>query len=231
MNRTADAVVIFAHPDDAEFGAAGTVARWTREGREVVYVACTSGEKGTGDRAMSPERLAKIREREQREAARILGVREVHFLGHPDQGLEDTPDSRKEIVRLLRLHRPRIVLTSDPTTPYRDHRDHRIVGRVTMDAVYPYVRDHLSYPDLLDQGFEPHKVQEVWFWGSKQANHRVDITGTFELKIAALRAHASQLENFEEGALEAWVRKSCEEKARGESFALAEAFHREVIGL
>jgi LmbE family N-acetylglucosaminyl deacetylase len=231
MSRAADAVVIFAHPDDAEFGAAGTVARWTGEGKEVVYVACTSGEKGTADRAMSPEQLAKIREREQQAAARTVGVREVHFLRQPDQGLEDTPDSRKEIVRLLRMHRPRIVLTSDPTTPYCDHRDHRIVGRVTMDAVYPYARDHLSYPDLLDEGLEPHKVQEVWFWGSKQVNHRVDITETFELKLAALRAHASQLENFEEDALEAWLRKSSEEKARGEAFALAEAFHREVIGL
>ena len=91
-------------------------------------------------------------------------------------------------MRLLRMHRPRIVLTSDPTTPYRDHRDHRIVGRLTMDAVYPYARDHLSYPHLLDEGLEPHKVQEVWFWGSKQANHRIDVTETFDLKMAALRA-------------------------------------------
>ena len=229
MNRVADAVVIFAHPDDAEFAAAGTVARWTREGREVVYVACTSGEKGTEDREMSPEQLAKIREREQQAAARTLGVREVHFLRYPDQGLEDTPESRKEIVRLLRIHRPRIVLTSDPTTPYWDHRDHRMVGRVTMDAVYPYARDHLSYPDLLDEGLEPHKVREVWFWGSKQTNHRVDITETFELKLAALRAHASQLKNFEDAAVEAWLRKSGEEKAAEEAFELAEAFHREII--
>lgn len=231
MSRSADAMVIFAHPDDAEFGAAGTVARWTREGREVVYAACTSGEKGTEDRAMSSEQLAKIREREQWDAARILGVREVHFLRYPDQELEDTAETRKEIVRLLRMRRPRVVITSDPTTPYRDHRDHRVVGRVTMDAVYPYARDHLSYPDLLEEGFEPHKVEEVWFWGAKQANHRVDITETFEIKVAALRAHASQLANFEEAALEAWLRKSSKEKAQGEAFALAEAFHREVIGL
>jgi LmbE family N-acetylglucosaminyl deacetylase len=180
---------------------------------------------------MSPERLAGIREREQRSAARVLGVGEVHFLRHPDQGLEDTPEFRKEIVRVLRMHRPRIVLTSDPNAPYRDHRDHRVVGRATMDAVYPFARDHLSYPDLLDEGLEPHKVQEVWFWGAQQPNHRVDITETFELKVSALRAHASQLANFEEGALEAWLRKSSEEQARGEAFALGEAFHREVIGL
>jgi LmbE family N-acetylglucosaminyl deacetylase len=224
-------MVIFAHPDDAEFGAAGTVALWTREGKDVVYVACTSGEKGTEDREMSPERLAEIREGEQQDAARILGVREVCFLRYPDQGVEDTAESRKEIVRQLRIYRPRIVLTSDPNRPYRDHRDHRIVGRVVMDAVYPFARDHLAYPDLLDEGLEPHKVQEVWFWGSNQPDHRVDITETFDLKVAALRAHATQLKNFKDDALETWLRKSGEERAREENFALAEAFHREMIAL
>lgn len=229
MNKTADVMVIFAHPDDAEFGAAGTVARWTREGKSVVYVSCTSGDKGTEEREMSPESLVKIREQEQRHAAEVLGVEHVLFLGYPDQGLEDTPDFRKQIVRLLRTHRPAVVLTSDPTTPYWDHRDHRIVGRVVMDAVYPYARDHLAYPDLLHQGLEPHRVREVWFWGSPQRNHCMDITPTFALKIEAMKCHESQVRAFKESDLESWLRSTCEDMAHEQAFELAEAFHREII--
>ncbi len=229
MNETADVLVIFAHPDDAEFSAAGTVAKLTREGQAVVYAACTSGDKGTEDREMEPERLATIREGEQRAAAETLGVREVRFLRYPDQGLEDTPEFRKQIVRLLRTHRPNIVLTSDPNTPYRDHRDHRIVGRVTMDAVYPYARDHLSYPDLLDEGLEPHKVREVWFWGTSRPDHRIDITATFDLKLAALQCHESQFRSLKEDDLKSWLLGSAGERTQGEAFSLAEAFHREII--
>ena len=229
MKRDADVLVIFAHPDDAEFGAAGAVAGWTREGKAVVYVACTRGEKGTSDRTVSPACLAEVREREQRAAARVLGVGEVHFLGEPDQGLEDTPAFRKRIVRLIRVHRPGIVVTSDPNVPYRGHRDHRVVGRVTLDAVYPFARDHLSYPDLLEEGLEPHKVREVWCWGSCQENHTVDITSTFALKMAAVRCHESQVRSFTEQDLEAWLRATAEDRARGRPYALAEAFHREIM--
>jgi LmbE family N-acetylglucosaminyl deacetylase len=229
MNGTADLLVIFAHPDDAEFGAAGTVARWTREGKIVVYVACTSGDKGSSDRGMTSERLAEIREIEQQAAAAVLGVQEVRFLRYPDQGLEDTPEFRKQVVRLLRTLRPQIVLTSDPNQPYRDHRDHRVVGRVVLDAVYPCARDHLSFPDLLEEGLEPHKVREVWFWGSNQEDHFVDISGTFGLKMEALERHESQTKSFAPGRMETWLRATAGEKARGQSFSLAEAFHREIL--
>ncbi len=226
MRSTADIMVVAAHPDDAEFGAAGSVARWTRKGKQVVYVVCTSGEKGTSDRNLKMEQLSEIREKEQMAAARLLGVREVIFLRYPDQGLEDTPMFRKEIVRHLRTYRPEIVMTSDPYRRYLWHRDHRITGQVTLDAVFPYARDHLAYPDLLAEGLEPHKVGEIWFWASEDVNHRFDVTDTFDLKIAALRCHESQIKEYGEIEVQDWVRQRCMEMAEGEDFLLAEGFHR-----
>jgi LmbE family N-acetylglucosaminyl deacetylase len=225
-----DVLVIASHPDDAEFGAGGTVAGWTRDGKQVVFVVCTTGDKGTSDRGMAPERLAEIREKEQREAARALGVREVVFLGHPDQGLEDTPEFRKQIVRVLRACRPGTVVTSDPYRRYISHRDHRITGQVVLDAVYPYARDHMAYPDLLAEGLEPHKVRELLFWDSEDVNFRSDITGTFDRKAAALKCHKSQMGEIARTLgtpdLESWLRPLCEVLAEGEDFELAEAFHR-----
>jgi LmbE family N-acetylglucosaminyl deacetylase len=230
MTKPADVVVFAAHPDDAEFGAGGTIAARTRDGKQVVLVVCTNGDKGTSDREMPPARMAEIREKEQRAAARVLGVREVVFLGYPDQGLEDTPEFRKQIVRLLRTYRPRTVVTSDPYRRYISHRDHRITGRVVLDAVYPFARDPLAYPDLLDEGLEPHKVRELLFWDSEDVNHREDITATFDLKAEALRCHESQMREIARNVgtedLEGWLRPLCEKWAEGETFDLAEAFHR-----
>ncbi|TET93325.1 MAG: PIG-L family deacetylase, partial [Desulfobacteraceae bacterium] len=121
-------MVVTPHPDDAEYGVAGTVARWIGEGKDVVYVVCTNGDKGTSNANMKPEALARIREEEQTAAARSLGVREVIFLRHPDQGLEDTPEFRKELVRLIRIYKPETVATADPYRRYVWHRDHRITG-------------------------------------------------------------------------------------------------------
>ncbi len=226
MAASADILVVVAHPDDAEFGAAGTVAHRIREGKQVVYVVCTSGEKGTSDRTMKPERLAEIREREQEAAARFLGVREVVFLRLPDQGLEDTPDFRKKIVRAIRIYRPGTVVTSDPYRRYIWHRDHRIVGQVTMDAVFPFSRDHLAYPDLLEEGLEPHKVREMLLFGSEDINYRSDITTTFDMKVAALRCHESQMKELNVADLEAWMREWSCSMAEGADCELAEAFHR-----
>jgi LmbE family N-acetylglucosaminyl deacetylase len=226
VTNAADVMVISAHPDDAEFGAAGTVGRWTRAGMHVVYVICTRGEKGTSDPSVTPESLAAIREKEQRAAADVLGVEEVIFMDYPDQGLEDTPSFRKQIVRGIRRYRPRIVATSDPYRRYIWHRDHRIVGQVTLDAVFPYARDHHAYPDLIEEGLLPHKVKEVLFWATEDVNHRSDITNTFDLKLAALRCHASQVKELQIPDLEMWLRQRCREMAEGENFELAEAFHR-----
>ena len=144
MTETSDIMVISAHPDDAEFGSAGAVAKWIREGRRVVYVVCTSGDKGSNDPNMTPEQLAKIRENEQEDAAAVLGVSDVVFLRYPDQELEDTPHFRKAIVRQIRIFKPEMILTSDPYRRYIWHRDHRIVGQVTLDAVFPYARDIMA---------------------------------------------------------------------------------------
>ncbi len=227
MTESAYLLVVAPHPDDPEFGIAGTVARWIREGKSVVYVICTSGDKGSSDPAMMPEKLTKMREKEQRAAAKLLGVKKVVFLRFPDQGLEDTPEFRKEIVRQIRIFKPEIVATADPYRHYLWHRDHRITGQVTLDAVYPYARDFLAYPDLWEQGYQPHKVKEVLCWGTENPNYRIDITDTFDIKLAALRCHKSQI--GEAPQVEEWVRQRAKDMAEGEEFELAEAFHREEI--
>jgi len=227
--KPAQVMVVTPHPDDAEYGVAGTVARWAREGKEIVYVVCTNGDKGTSDANMKPEEVAKTREREQLAAAKLLGVREVIFLRHPDQSLEDTPEFRKDLVRLIRMYRPETVVTADPHRRYIWHRDHRITGRVTLDAVFPYARDRLSYPDLLDEGLNPHYVREVLLWASEDPNYRSDITDTFDIKVAALRCHKSQIGQHPSPEMEKWLRQRHETMAEGEDFELAEAFHREEI--
>ncbi|MGD9006251.1 MAG: PIG-L deacetylase family protein, partial [Desulfobacterales bacterium] len=178
---------------------------------------------------LTPEALADIRQNEQRAAAEILGVREVVFLGYPDQGLEDTPEFRKQIVRMIRLYRPQKVVTADPYRRYIWHRDHRIAGQVTIDAVFPYARDHLAYPDLLEEGLQPHKVREMLFWASEDINYVSNITETFDLKLKALRCHKSQVRALKVSNLEDWLRQRCSDLAEGEDFDLAEAFHREEI--
>jgi LmbE family N-acetylglucosaminyl deacetylase len=221
--------VVTPHPDDAEFGVAGTVARWTKQGKQVVYVVCTNGNKGTNDSDVKPDELAVTRQNEQRAAAEVLGVREVVFLGNPDQGLEDTPEFRKQIVRMIRRYRPETVVTADPYRRYIWHRDHRIAGQVTIDAVFPYARDHLAYPELLEEDLQPHKVKEMLFWASEDINYLSDITATFDLKLAALRCHESQVKSMQVSDLENWLRQRCSDLAEGEDFDLAEAFHREEI--
>ena len=229
MKKAVDIMALSAHPDDAEFGVAGTVARWTREGRRVVYVICTNGDKGTTDRRLTPKQLSEIRKREQQSAANVLGIQEVIFLDHSDQTLEDTPEIRKQVVRLIRIYRPKILVTSDPYRRYLWHRDHRIIGQVAMDAVFPYARDHLAYPDLLEEGLEPHKVEEVLFWSAEDINFRSDITDTFDLKIKALRCHKSQIKELNLPNPEDWLRQECKKMAEGEDFELAEGFHRVVL--
>ena len=228
-SRPAQVMVVTPHPDDAEYGAAGTVARWINDGKEVVYVVCTNGDKGITDANMDPEEVARIREEEQMAAANGLAVREVIFLRHPDQGLEDTPEFRKELVRLIRMYRPETLITADPYRRYVWHRDHRITGQVALDAVFPYARDVLSYPDLIEEGLYPHKVREILFWASEDVNYRSDITKTFPMKLAALRCHKSQVGHIPPEELEKRLRQRYKKMAEGEGFQLAEAFHRVEI--
>ena len=224
-----DYMIISPHPDDAEFGVAGSVARWVNEGKEVVYVICTGGEKGTSDPDIQPDILALTRKKEQLAAAELLGVKEVVFLGYEDQTLEDTPEFRKKIVRCIRKFRPHTLVTADPYRRYIWHRDHRITGQVALDAAFPYARDHLSYPDLLEEGLQPHKVREMLFWASEDINFYSDISATFEAKLAALRCHESQVGAHHFPAVEQWLKQRAEDAAREQDFELAEAFHRVEI--
>jgi LmbE family N-acetylglucosaminyl deacetylase len=225
----AQVIVITPHPDDAEFGVAGTVARWVAEGKIVIYVVCTSGDKGTSDPNITPVELIGIREQEQLAATKILGVDEVIFLRYPDQALEDTPEFRKDLVRLIRLYRPETVVTADPYRRYIWHRDHRITGQVTLDAVFPYARDRLTYPDLIKDGLEPHKVREVLLWGTEDPNYYSDITDTFDKKVAALRCHRSQIKDNLSSVMEDMMRQRAKEIAQEEDFELAESFHRAEV--
>lgn len=222
-------MVVSPHPDDSEFGAAGSTARWAKEGKKVVYVICTGGEKGTSDPEVKPEDLVKRRMKEQQAAADLLGVKKVVFLGYEDQTLEDTPQFRKEIVRWIRIFRPDVLVTADPYRRYIWHRDHRITGQVVLDAAFPYARDHLSYPDLYEEGIMPHKVKEILLWASEDPNYYSDISETFETKLAALRCHESQVGGHHFASVEQWLRQRAEDAARDQDFALAEAFHRVEI--
>ncbi len=220
-------MVVVAHPDDMEFGAGGTVARLVREGKDVVLVQCTSGDKGTNRRDISPEALARQREEEEREACRILGVREVVFLRLPDGELEPDLAFRERIVRQIRAYRPDIVITHDPFRPYALHPDHRAVGITTIDAVYPTARDPLYFPQHLAEGLEPHKVAELWLFGAQYTDLYVDISETLDVKLAALAAHRSQISAPEE--LAARVRERAAEVGAERGIPYAEAF--KVIAL
>ncbi len=225
------AMVIFAHPDDAEIGSGGTVARWAAAGCEVTYVLCTNGNAGTANRAVSPGVLAKRRDREQRAAAKSMGVKDVVMLGYPDGGLEDCREFRGDIVRVLRKYRPYTVFTHDPhRTKSFQHRDHRMTGTVSMDAVYPFARDHLHFPEqITKEGLEPHKVKELWFWGADEPDTVVDITSTIDRQVRALERHESQVPGLsvEPGqSIEKRVKARSAELARGYPFKYAEAFRR-----
>ena len=186
-------LVVTPHPDDAEIGAGGAIAKWAREGRKVVLVVCTNGDKGTSDRAITPKDLAATRRKEQLDAAKVLGIATVEFLDYPDAGLAEGDEFLEKIVRLFRVHRPEIVATVDPNRKYVNHRDHRVTGRTVLDAVYPFARDHLTFPQHLAQGLEPHKVRQVYLWSSDDPDAYVDVTDTYEIKRDAIYCHASQM--------------------------------------
>lgn len=218
-------LVIVAHPDDAEFGCAGSVAHWVDEGCEVFYCLLTNGDKGSADPAMTPERLAAVREEEQRAAARTLGVKELVFLGYPDGELEDTREARRDVVRAIRRFRPDRVVTQNPfptLNPYSGHRDHRHAGRLAVDAVYPYARDRLHFPEVLAEGWEPHKVREVYVMGHLEPDVVVDITATMERKLEALRCHVSQIKDFH--GVEGLVRQRAADLGKPHGYTYAEAY-------
>jgi LmbE family N-acetylglucosaminyl deacetylase len=229
LPRPERVMVITAHPDDSEFGAGGTVARLAKQGAEVTYVIVTNGNKGSSDRTMTPERLAGLRQTEQRNAARVLGVERVEFLGYDDGEVEDTRRLRLDVTRQIRKWRPQLLITQNPHRTYNlyaSHRDHRITAGVVLDCVYPLARDHLAFAELMPE-YEPHRVREIYLMQWEKPQVVVDISESMDLKIKALACHHSQFENFSE--VETWLRERSAALGKTHAYAHAEAFDRIVM--
>ncbi|HZR40216.1 MAG TPA: PIG-L deacetylase family protein [Ktedonobacteraceae bacterium] len=231
------ALVIVAHPDDAEFMAAGTVAVWVADGWDVHYVICTDASGGGSDNAEDVSQQARkamtdLRKREQRAACDVLGVKDIVFLDYPDGLLEPSMTLRRDLVRALRQYRPTRVICQSPdrswTPEYRIgayHPDHLAAGRATIAALYPASQNPWDFPELMQEGLKPHKVREVYFAGAPTSNFAVDIGSAIDRKIASLRAHTSQLaDHFDE--LEELIRTWTAEVGKKYDMAYAEEFHR-----
>ncbi len=225
------AMVVVAHPDDAEFMVAGTDSQ-VDKGRAAKSPTSiiTKGDKGSEDPEMTSERLTTIREAEQRAAGAVLGVKNYEFMGYPDGYLQHTLDLRRDVTRLIRKYRPHVLLTFDPTNRffsdnYVNHPDHRVAGDVALDATFPTARDRLTFPELLMDGYEPWKVRQVWLSGAEKTNVWVDISDTIHLKKEALLKHPSQLGPE--------IVEFADEMAKGSGAAqnlpFAEAFRRFIL--
>jgi LmbE family N-acetylglucosaminyl deacetylase len=220
------AMVIFAHPDDAEVQCAGTLAAWIEAGKKVSYVVLTRGDKGTQDPEMAPERLAQIRKEEQLQAARELGVERVIFMGHDDGVLEATLERRRDLTRVIREHQPEVVITHDPWMRYQLHPDHRASGTLALDAVIS-ARDRLYFPEQIQDGGSPCRVRQALLFASDVADYWVNIEKTIARKIRALGQHKSQVAlwpNWEE-----WLRKRAETTGASQGIKYAEAFKRLIL--
>jgi LmbE family N-acetylglucosaminyl deacetylase len=191
------ALVITAHPDDVDFGSAGTVATWTKSGIEVHYCIVTNGDAGGFDLDVSRTDMAGIRQDEQRAAAAEVGVTHVEFLGYPDGRLVPSLELRRDLSRVIRQVQPQRVLTQSPVRNferiYASHPDHLAVGEAALCAVYPDARNPFAHPELRDEGYDAWSVAEVWLMSQQPPNHYVDVTDVFDRKLAALRAHISQM--------------------------------------
>jgi LmbE family N-acetylglucosaminyl deacetylase len=224
-------LAITAHPDDVDFGAAGTIAGWTDDGIEVSYCVVTDGDAGGFDESIPRASIPALRRAEQLAAAKSVGVADVRFLGYPDGRVEATLGLRRDIARVIRQVRPDRVVCQNPDRDYvrmgRSHPDHRAVGSATLDAVYPDARNPFAFPELRsEEGLEAWTVPSVWIMGVAAPNHYVDVTATFDRKLAALRAHESQHQHPAE--LEGWLRQRLGQAAATAGFPdghLAESFY------
>lgn len=224
--RTPERVlVIAAHPDDIEFGTAGSVARWIREGAQVAYCIVTDGASGSNEPSTDLTALVRQRQEEQRAAAAVIGVADVRFLGHPDGVLQPTMDLRRDLTRLIRELRPDRVVCQDPTTVfvhdiYINHPDHRAAGEAAIYAIFPSAESRPIFPELLAEGYEPHHVNEVYLNLTLQPNAFIDISDTIEQKLEALLCHRSQVNA---DAIQ-WIRERNAETGALAGYAYAEAF-------
>ena len=221
------AMVVVAHPDDAEWGCAGTVAKWCAEGWEVVYVLCTDGSKGSEDPEMTSGRLVEIRKQEQLNAGKVLGLKDIVFLGYEDSMLEPTLELRRDIAREIRRHRPDALICMNPVRSvdgegYLGHPDHFASGEAALSAVFPSSRDRLTFTELLREGLEPHKVKEVWMmFHGDTADKFVDVSAYMDTAVDALKQHQTQVsEEDAEVGMRQW-RNSTGQKV---GFEFAEAF-------
>ena len=208
-------LVVTAHPDDVDFGAGGTIAQWTAKGIEVAYCIATNGDQGGEDPDLPRDQMPVIRQKEQRDAGKILGVTDIEFLNYRDGWLEPTIELRKKIVRAIRRVKPDRMIIQSPERNWdrlgASHPDHMAAGEAAIQAVYPDSRNRFAFMDLLDEGLEPWRVKEVWVTSMITPNHYVDITDTFPKKMAALHAHVSQTAHNSE--LEKMVREWGERNA------------------
>jgi LmbE family N-acetylglucosaminyl deacetylase len=227
------ALIVMAHPDDGEFSCGGSIARWVAEGRDVYYCLVTDGQVGdAGDTEITSERLAQVRQREAQAAADALGVKHpVIFLHYWDSRLQHTLELRRDIARVVRQVRPHSVICQDPTRfwsgqGYINHPDHRTAGEATLAAIMPVAGTRLAFPELAAEGLSPHEVSEVYITGTEQADRWVNITGYVEAKVAALRAHASQLKDWDPTERVAqWARETANVARKyGHEFEYAEGY-------
>ena len=221
-------MVVVAHADDAEYGCSGTAAKWCADGWEVVYVVCTDGSKGSSDPTMSVERLVKVREEEQRNAGKVLGLKEVVFLRYEDSMLEPTLSLRRDIAREIRRYKPDVLICMNPIRQLSDHHwldhpDHFGAGEAAMAAVFPTARDRLTFPELLEEGLEPHKVREVWVMWHDDADIYVDVTDYIDVAIQALKQHVTQVAGDDvDSEIKDWKARTGEKVG----FQYAEAYKR-----
>ena len=228
------AMSIHAHPDDQEFSVAGTLAKWAKAGCEIISVVITSGDSGSNDPSKGAEyktELAKLREGEQTAANNIIGVKETIFMRYPDGELEPTIALRKELTRLIRRHKPDVVLTGNPEAwfygnEYINHPDHRAAAQAACEAVFPSAGSRLIFADLLTEGFEPHEVKRLYVHGTEKPDTWIDISETMEVKIESLQQHASQIPVDEVGK---WMRDWAKEDAKDKEFEYAESYRVMIL--
>ncbi len=225
-------LIVVAHPDDCDFGCAGSTALWTSQGREVAYCIVTDGDAGGSDRSVSRADVGGLRRTEQTAAAAAVGVTDITFLGYPDGRLEPTLDLRRDISRVIRIKKPQRVVTQSPERNYQrifaSHPDHRAAGEAALCAVYPDARNPFAHMELLEEeGLEPYSVGEVYLAAAMQGDVTVDITDTIDRKLAALRCHASQYDDWAqlEERVRGWARLNAEQNGLGEGRS-AETFLR-----
>ena len=228
------ALCIHAHPDDQEFSVAGTLAKWAKAGCEIISVVITSGDSGSNDPSKGAEykpELAKLREGEQTAANNIIGVKETIFMRHPDGELEPTIALRKELTRIIRKHKPDVVITGNPEAwfygnEYINHPDHRAAAQAACEAVFPSAGSRLIFADLLTEGFEPHEVKRLYVHGTDKPDTWVDISTTIDTKVKALQQHVSQVPVDE---VEKWMKDWAKEDAKDKEFEYAESYRVMIL--